>query len=247
MMAQQQCSSFTLSGPQNCYKLEEGIQKNYGTNGIIYWTQQPGSPMKTFYDVNTKMPVEINDPRILSEFPLLVTEIQQMSMQRSSTSPSFGSDYTVMENMGMGNMGMGNQSLVPYGSTYGSKTFPSNTFPRTFSRGGKMSKKMKMKAQKGGADESGVMPHCAKVWDQQGKYPYALEPNMMGGSVTPNSSAFGSSAASVQSAGARRAVRRGRTRTQKRSRGQRRGRSQKQQRSQRRSRGQRNSQRRQRR
>jgi len=131
-------------------------------------------------------------------------------------------------------------------------------------------KKRRSRKMRGGATESGVMPHCAKVWSQQGQYPYALEPNMMGGKwkkggamrrmmiggkwkmmmggdVKPHSSAFGSSAGSVKMGGARRARSQGQQRSQGRSqrRGQARGRSQG--RSQRRSRGQRRTQRRQRR
>jgi hypothetical protein len=223
-MAQKCNSLLGFMGYKNCSILEDGIEKNYGINGIIYWTQQPGSMTKTFYDVNNKTQIPITDPRIITEFPMLASELK-MLMQNSR----------------------GASGYIPPGVGSGA-----NYFPNSQSYGGKKRRSRKMR---GGSGETGVMPHCAKVWSQQGQYPYALEPNMMGGKKWKKNMMMGGKwkmmggstvvpmhphglaahAASVKMGGARR------------SRSQRRGRSQRGGRSQRRSRQQRRSQRRQRR
>jgi hypothetical protein len=239
-MAQKCNSLLGFMGYKNCSILENGIEKNYGINGTIYWTQDLVTGTKTFYDVTNKTQIPITDPRILTEFPMLATEVQTLVQNSRGAS---GFDNRV-----------GASGYIPPGVGSGA-----NYFPNSQSYGGKKRRSRKMR---GGSGESGVMPHCAKVWSQQGQYPYALEPNMMGGKkwkkkmmmggkwkmmmggsvVEPmNSTGLASHAASVKMGGARRARSQGRS--QRRSQG--RGRSQG--RSQRRSRGQRRTQRRQRR
>jgi len=175
----------------------------------------------------------------------------------------------------MMNSGAGDLAGQPFprqnfnnGTSRTSNTFgaPIQEQSGSFTIGGNKRRSRKMR---GGSSETGVMPHCAKVWSQQGQYPYALEPNMMGGKKWKKNMMMGGKwkmmggstvvpmhphglaahAASVKMGGARRSRSQRQQRSQRRS--QRRGRSQKRSqrggRSQRRSRQQRRSQRRQRR
>jgi hypothetical protein len=245
-MAQKCNSLLGFMGYKNCSILENGIEKNYGINGTIYWTQDLVTGTKTFYDVNNKTQIPITDPRIRTEFPMLDTELQ-MLMQNSRGASGFDNSVGAFDFSNR----VGDSVYIP--PAVGSRANQIE-YAR---RGGKKYRSRKMR---GGSGETGVMPHCAKVWSQQGQYPYALEPNMMGGkrrkmmggkwkmmggsTVVPmNPHGLAAHAGSVKMGGARRARSQGRSQMQQRSQ----KRSQRGGRSQRRSRQQRRTQRRQRR